>query len=140
MTTETPRFVGAKAILLCGDQMLVLRRDDLPGLPWAGQWDLPGGGREGDETPVDCALREVAEETGLRLTPDRVCHAEPRPSITKPGKVGWYLVIPITEAEAASARLGDEGAELRLMPVAEFIAHPRTIDPFRAVVAELTGA
>nr|WP_231692828.1 NUDIX domain-containing protein [Vibrio campbellii] len=27
-------------------------------------WDLPGGGREGNETPEDCALRELKENSG----------------------------------------------------------------------------
>lgn len=34
--------------------------------------ELPGGGLEGDETPMDCAGRELLEETGFlagRLTP-----------------------------------------------------------------------
>lgn len=31
------------------------------------QWGSPGGWREGDETPVENAVRETFEETGLRL-------------------------------------------------------------------------
>ncbi|HYN28730.1 MAG TPA: DUF4031 domain-containing protein [Dermatophilaceae bacterium] len=33
------------------------------------EWGAPGGWREGDERVVDNAVREVAEETGLRLDP-----------------------------------------------------------------------
>ncbi len=32
-------------------------------------WDLPKGGIEASETPLDAALRETYEETGLRLDP-----------------------------------------------------------------------
>jgi 8-oxo-dGTP diphosphatase len=32
---------------------------------WRGQWELPGGMREGDETAVQAAARELAEETGI---------------------------------------------------------------------------
>ena len=42
-------------------------------------------------------------------------------------------------AEAAAARLGDEGAELRLMPVAEFVSHPQAVPHFRGIVAEMLG-
>lgn len=34
----------------------------------AGQWALPGGGREEDETTEECALREFREETGVKLS------------------------------------------------------------------------
>ncbi|MDO5705800.1 MAG: NUDIX hydrolase [Paracoccus sp. (in: a-proteobacteria)] len=135
MTTD--RFVGAKLLLTCGDAILVMQRDDLPGLPWAGMWDLPGGGAEPGETPQGCALRELAEETGLRLDPDRLAHGEPRASISKPGRIGWYFIVPITEAEAAAARLGDEGQALRLMPITEFASHPQAIPAFRDIVREM---
>ena len=32
------------------------------------RWTQPGGHIEDDETPEECALREVFEETGLRVT------------------------------------------------------------------------
>jgi 8-oxo-dGTP pyrophosphatase MutT (NUDIX family) len=35
----------------------------------AGQWALPGGRRDPGETAADGALRELAEEVGLRLAP-----------------------------------------------------------------------
>ena len=37
-----------------------------------GQWALPGGRIDGDETPVQAALRELHEEVNLELTPDAV--------------------------------------------------------------------
>jgi 8-oxo-dGTP pyrophosphatase MutT (NUDIX family) len=33
------------------------------------EWSAPGGWREPGESVVECAVREVAEETGLRLVP-----------------------------------------------------------------------
>ena len=32
---------------------------------WRSEWELPGGTREEGETPRECALRELHEETGL---------------------------------------------------------------------------
>ena len=36
-----------------------------------GQWMIPGGGIEGNETPIECCIREVAEETGLVVKPEK---------------------------------------------------------------------
>ena len=36
-----------------------------------GQWMIPGGGREENETPAECCIREVAEETGLIVKPEK---------------------------------------------------------------------
>lgn len=38
-------FGGAKLILFIGKQIVVLRRDQKPDIPWPGRLDLPGGGR-----------------------------------------------------------------------------------------------
>lgn len=130
------RWSGAKLVLTCGDSLLVLRRDDIPTINWPGAWDLPGGRREGDEPPEDCALRELFEETGLRLDRARLRgHARELPH--RPGRAGWYFHAEITPEEAAGAALGDEGAELRLMPVAEFVGHPNAVPHFRDIVREM---
>ena len=77
-------FDGAKIAVLTGGRVLCLLRDDRPGLSDAGLWDLPGGGREGAESPEATALRELHEELGLRLAPARIFHrwfyAAPRPA------------------------------------------------------------
>ncbi len=46
---------GAESILLI----------ERGGAPYAGSWALPGGYMEIDESLVDCARRELAEETGV---------------------------------------------------------------------------
>ena len=37
-----------------------------------GHWDLPKGGIDADETPIDAALRETREETGIVLAADEL--------------------------------------------------------------------
>ncbi len=34
---------------------------------WRKQWELPAGGREQNETPKQCAIRELFEETGQKV-------------------------------------------------------------------------
>lgn len=36
-----------------------------------GQWMIPGGGVESNEHPLECCIREVAEETGLIIEPEK---------------------------------------------------------------------
>lgn len=127
-------FDGAKIALLHDGQILTYRRDLLPGLPFPGHWDLPGGGRDGAESPADCVLRETAEEFGLRLPPERL-----RWHRIYPGGRGLpvhFFAGHLTAAEIAAIRFGDEGLEWRLMPAAEFLAHPFAIPAFCPRVAE----
>ncbi|MDX5401958.1 MAG: NUDIX domain-containing protein, partial [Rhodobacterales bacterium] len=74
MTQETaitdPDFVGAKLALFIGRKLAVILRDVRPDIPWPGRLDLPGVGRDGSETPQQCALRETREELGLVIAPD----------------------------------------------------------------------
>lgn len=45
------------------DRILLLQRD--PDSNMGGRWDLPGGKADAGEEPIDAALRELTEETGL---------------------------------------------------------------------------
>ena len=55
------RLAGSYAVIKCDDKYLLcyntLRK----------QWELPAGQREINETPKDCAIRELYEETGQRV-------------------------------------------------------------------------
>lgn len=125
-------FIGAKLLLVRGDCLLTLLRDDVDHIPFPGHWDLPGGGPEGRETPVDCALRELSEEFGLVLVPSRLTahrFGADRPS--------WLFAGALTDTEIAAIRFGDEGQEWRMMPIAEFITHPRAVPAFRDRVRQV---
>lgn len=49
-----------------GGQVLLQRRSD------NGVWGLPGGALDPGEQPADCVIREVREETGLEVVPERI--------------------------------------------------------------------
>lgn len=131
------QFVGAKAALFQGNRLLTYLRDDRADLPWPGMWDLPGGGREGDETPEHCLLRELAEEFGLRLTPDRLTYRRLWPSMTGAALPGVFFAGDLTAAEVAAIRFGREGQRWQMMPVATFLCHPRSVP---ALIARVQAA
>ncbi|RVT83259.1 NUDIX domain-containing protein [Rhodobacteraceae bacterium CCMM004] len=126
----TDPFLGAKLAILVGERLVTLLRDDLPGLPWAGHWDLPGGGREDGESPAACALRETAEETGLRLSPDAIVWARHYGRDT-PGGGHWFMAALCPRLTAADLRLGDEGQALELMTVADYLSRDNAIPHFQ---------
>lgn len=117
-------FVGCKLLLIQGSDLLTYLRDDKPGLPWADLWDLPGGGREGDETPEACVLRELGEEFGLHLPPSRLLWQREFPSMMDASRRSHFFAGQITPAEIAAIRFGDEGQHWQMMPTATFLAHP----------------
>ena len=62
---------AAGVFLLTGDRRLVLQlRDDKPDIHYPGMIATFGGGAEPGETPVQCALRELEEETGIKARPE----------------------------------------------------------------------
>lgn len=61
--------VGAAAFIEDDGKLLLLRRGDEP---FKASWNLPAGYAEADEAPVDTVVREVFEETGLSVEPERL--------------------------------------------------------------------
>jgi len=52
-------------------QILLMLRDDKPGILYPGLWGFIGGHAKAGEKPLDTATREVKEETGLKITKSR---------------------------------------------------------------------
>jgi 8-oxo-dGTP diphosphatase len=63
---------GTSALLISTDGRLILQlRDDLPHVSDPGKISLFGGRREGDESFLECVVREIHEEIGYYLPPER---------------------------------------------------------------------
>ena len=120
-------FEGAKIAVIADGRVLTLLRDDVPHIPFPDHWDLPGGGREGDEDGETCALRELQEELGLILDPARIVHRRfypgPRP--------GWFFAALWPGLDLRRVRLGSEGQRWEAMPVAAFLSHRKAIPHFQ---------
>ena len=83
-------------------------------------------------------MRELAEEFGLRLAPERLT-GHVFPGWHDPTRQSWLFTGTITAAEIAAIRFGDEGKEWRMMPLDEFLAHPRAVPYLRQRVARMLG-
>ncbi|MFL4469055.1 NUDIX hydrolase [Tateyamaria armeniaca] len=123
------RVIGAKLALFVGDRLATLQRDDTPGLLWAGYWDLPGGGIEPGETPLQCVLRETREELSLALDPHQITWG--RAYGTSSGDVSWFFAAHVAAAVEAQIVLGDEGQGWALMSVDTFVAHDTVVPQFK---------
>ena len=114
-------FTGCKIALFCGDNVLTILRDDKPSIPWPNMWELPGGGREGDETPFECAAREVYEELKIQLSKDDIVWSWIYPSMLDENKNSVFLVGKLTQEQFDNITFGDEGQGLKLMCIEEFL-------------------
>jgi 8-oxo-dGTP pyrophosphatase MutT (NUDIX family) len=56
-----------RVLIVCGDEVLVLQK-----WLYVREWSLPGGGMHRSEDPLQGALREVREETGIELQPPQL--------------------------------------------------------------------
>lgn len=120
-------FHGCK-IALFDDQrrVLVFLRDNKPDIESPNMWDLPGGGREGNETPEVCVLRELQEEFGLSFSEDRLLykrryHREYR------GRSAYFFVGTISMKEIDSISFGSEGQRWVMMPVDLYLDDPQVV-------------
>ena len=127
MEIEISDFQGCKIALICGDKVLTILRDDKDDIPCPNMWELPGGGREGDESPFECAAREVHEELGIHLTEDCLIWAKVYPSMLFADKQSVFLVGKLTQDQFDSIVFGDEGQGYQLMNVEEFLSSSQVV-------------
>ena len=57
-------------------------------------WLLPGGGRQADETPEQCLIREVSEESQLTITVEGLLLDDPAPAADVYQRFHTYLCQP----------------------------------------------
>ena len=68
------REIAAAILIDTNGRVLLQRRDDKPDILQPGKVAMFGGHREGDESFIDCVVREVAEEISCRVPAERFQH------------------------------------------------------------------
>ncbi|WP_294224725.1 NUDIX hydrolase [uncultured Shimia sp.] len=118
---DTEAFHGAKLALLTGDRLVSILRDPDPEIPYPDMWDLPGGGREGTESPEACVLRELKEELSLSLSEADLLWKRQYISDLDGDSTTWFFVAELPDLDINRIRLGDEGQAWRMWDVARFL-------------------
>ncbi len=94
---------------------------DKDNIPWPNMWELPGGGREGDESPFECVSREVYEELGIHLNEDCLLWSKVYPSMLFEGRQSVFMVGQLSQEQFDNITFGDEGQTYKLMSIEEFL-------------------
>ena len=127
MEIEISDFTGSKIALICGDKVLTILRDDKDDIPCPNMWELPGGGREGDESPFECVAREVYEELGIHLNEDCLLWGKIYPSVIFEGKQSVFMVGQLRQEQFDNITFGDEGQGYKLMSIEEFLSSDKVV-------------
>ena len=114
-------FTGSKIALICGGKVLTILRDDKDDILCPNMWDLPGGGREGDESPFECVAREVYEELGIHLNEDCLLWSKVYSSMLFEGRQSVFMVGQLSQEQFDNINFGDEGQTYKLMSIEEFL-------------------
>lgn len=125
-------FHGAKLALFLGGRLVCIRRDDILGIAYPDYWDFPGGGREGAETPLETAARELDEELGLDLSAARVLWHLETEVAHLPGERAHFFVAQLPGAHAERIRFGDEGQGWALFTISQVLALPKLVPAYSA--------
>ena len=120
-------FTGCKIALICGDKVLTILRDDKDDIPCPNMWDLPGGGREGNESPFECATREVYEELGIHLDEDCLLWSKIYPSVIFKDKQSVFMVGQLRQEQFDNITFGNEGQAYKLMHIEEFLTSSQVV-------------
>jgi len=116
LTAEHP-VVGVGAVLIHEGKVLLIQRAKEP---LRGRWIIPGGTVEVGETLEEALVREVAEETGLTVTPGHLLGVFDRIE-RRDGAVDFHYVIVdyLCRYVSGDLRAGSDALAARFATLAE---------------------
>lgn len=126
---DTLNFMCSDAVVICQGHILLIKRKSAPG---KNSWALPGGFKNNDESFLDCCIRELKEETNLRV-PEKVLAGsikashmfdDPRRSIGIPRvSMGFYIeVTPDNDGTMPKIRPASDAFEAKWVNLSDALA------------------
>ena len=105
-------LVGVGAVVICAGKILLEKRKNDPG---KGKWSIPGGLVELGESAEETVIREVNEETGLKV--EKPEHIDVVDNITKDenGEVKYHFVIVdyLVKLKGGTLKASSDAEELK---------------------------
>jgi len=125
---------AAGIFLTTPDGRVILQlRDDIPDIDHPGKITCFGGAAEPHETPVDCALRELEEETGIKAPPGALRFLATVSKLDFRGNRTACVFYTMTGVDPASLHV-TEGKAVVLSP-AEVAKEPKVTQSCRELLA-----
>jgi ADP-ribose pyrophosphatase YjhB (NUDIX family) len=127
---HNPSPAAGAVVVLDGKLLLVRRAAD----PYKGDWCIPAGFMEWDESPQHCAERELKEETGLDIVIGEIFNVY---SGTDDPRTNAVLILYFGRVVGGIATAGDDASEVAFFRIGEipaniaFLAHRQAIDDLR---------
>lgn len=143
---ETLNFNCSDAVLECQGHVLLIQRKFSPG---KGAWALPGGFRNQQETFLDCAIRELMEETNVRV-PEKVLRGSivktelfdsPKRSFGIPrNTLAVYMrVSPNPDYSLPRANGADDAMTCKWVPLTDALNNIEMYDDHKDIISKVTG-
>lgn len=138
-----PTFVTVDNVVVQSGHVLLIERKFNPG---KGLWALPGGFVENDKTIEQCLIKELREETGLKVV-DKVLlgnivnrHVFDKPDRSIRGRtithafhidLGFFPELPVVKG-------GDDAAKAKWVPLGE-VKRDRMFEDHAHIISHFTG-
>lgn len=143
---ETLNFNCGDAVVECQGHVLLIQRKHAPG---AGAWALPGGFKNREESFLDCAVRELIEETNIRV-PEKVLRGSivktqlfdsPKRSFGIPRNTlaVYFRINPDPDGKLPRANGADDAAECKWVPLTDVLNRYELYDDHASIISTVTG-
>lgn len=143
---ETLNFNCSDAVLVCQGKVLLIQRKHAPG---QGAWALPGGFKNAKENFLDCAIRELQEETNVRV-PEKVLRGSvvgqqlfdsPARSFGLPRNTMAVLikVQPDPDGKPPRANPADDAQTTEWVDIVDALNNYRLYDDHADIISKMTG-